>query len=744
MNLPKLKIRPVSQQSVAKFGGINHHPTAPIGTWWDSRNLSSDLSPTLVCRRQRTLHISIDGNSPTVPIVAMCGGDHIVLLDETGTFWCNGHSQQVDFPSDVPGLGWYIAPVPGHEVQANLTITPRRGAGTDWNVFNGLGVDPLLHSITQQYIQFRCTEVHDPETHQDIRSWECDFGTSPQVWTSVELSDYNITVDGDNDIDGLYIRLYQYYCKGSLLSGGHRLVRMGAWVVDPKSKVWIDAVKLSTGDALTEGDDYGVLDVGNYYAYDTLTLTMCDIDGNPYSGVVVSATEPTQDGYWLDTSGSETVLREWSVSSSVWITIASTFVRIKHTLVIGADDLSGEVYEGIKVHDAVELNTDVPSTTDESVKQLLNSWHYIYGDITENGVREIIVSGILPSDTVTVTKSSSEIFRVGRPVPTMDFVVECGNRLWGCRYDEANSINEIYASALGDPTNWHVFQGLSTDSWTASRGVAAPFTGAAVLDGHPLFFREESLEKVYPSSTGAHQIQTFDLEGVEDGAADSLCVIEDRLYYKSRGGVMVYTGSIPRRISDAFGDMVFRGGSGARHQMKYCLSTNLQGATEEPVVLVLDLKTGDWHIDDEAWLGLAVTWKDDLYYIEAGRIESMAEGPVYGRESWYAETAPQAIHYDSASRSLTEHKWVSYLRVRFRMLQNGTRQPNKLRIYIAYEDGDWQLLREFVGSGVNILKTWEMNLLPRRKDNFRLRFEGSGPTQIFDVAWRMERSEGGH
>lgn len=53
-------------------------------------------------------------------------------------------------------------------------------------------------------------------------------------------------------------------------------------------------------------------------------------------------------------------------------------------------------------------------------------------------------------------------------------------------------------------------------------------------------------------------------EGVEKGAAGSLCVIEDRLYYKSRSGAMVYTGTQPRRISDAWGDLSLIGGDAAR------------------------------------------------------------------------------------------------------------------------------------------------------------------------------------
>ena len=48
---------------------------------------------------------------------------------------------------------------------------------------------------------------------------------------------------------------------------------------------------------------------------------------------------------------------------------------------------------------------------------------------------------------------------IHRLVPDLDFVVENGNRLWGCRYD--GQVNEIYASCLGDFTNWWRFDGVA-------------------------------------------------------------------------------------------------------------------------------------------------------------------------------------------------------------------------------------------------------------------------------------------
>lgn len=126
----------------------------------------------------------------------------------------------------------------------------------------------------------------------------------------------------------------------------------------------------------------------------------------------------------------------------------------------------------------------------------------------------IVVPGIL-----TQTVSQTETLTVSRSVPEMDYVIECGNRLWGCKYGlvDGETVNEIYASKLGDFKNWNCFAGLSTDSYAAARGSDGPFTGAADYLGSPIFFKEDCLERVYPSASGAHQIVTTRCSGVRPG-----------------------------------------------------------------------------------------------------------------------------------------------------------------------------------------------------------------------------------
>ena len=100
----------------------------------------------------------------------------------------------------------------------------------------------------------------------------------------------------------------------------------------------------------------------------------------------------------------------------------------------------------------------------------------------------IVVIGIL--DT---TQTISNSITIERRMPSMDFVTESENRLWGCRYGTANNgevVNEIYSSKLGDFKNWNCFMGLSTDSYVASCGTDGQFTGAITHLGYPLFFKE--------------------------------------------------------------------------------------------------------------------------------------------------------------------------------------------------------------------------------------------------------------
>lgn len=717
MNLPRLKTRPLSTQTTTVFRGLERRPGAGIGWWANERNLSADRAPVMSVRKARGTAQNVDGNQIDARIVAMCGGDRMVVLDELGRLWSGGHYVNLnDLTVQGVSVNWSID---WDEHEAVPGVVPTTGSDATGLELGGLTSDPSRRTVT-----FRLRSNYfdyDPDTAE----WESD---ASGTWQSDDPRNYGLTVTAGNYIYPPWEFRIHLWPDSAMVYNNTSMIRMGTYVLLYPQKIWVNAVKLASGQEMVLYEDYGMIELNLQARADNIILTLCDIDGNDMQGVTVSATEPQQQtGKWLDTSGDKPVLREWSQTQTMWVTVASTYIKVAG---LGVRAPEGEM---LRAGDTAELSTGAfPSGTDDAVLSLLNSAHYVikvHADEIDDMASWFVIEGLLPDDEY---QFDSGTLSIDRTVPEMDFVVEAQNRLWGCRYDETAGINEIYGSKLGDFRNWEVFQGLSTDSWRASRGTAAPFTGAATLDGKPLFFREESLEKVFPSSAGAHQIATYDLEGVQEGSADSLVVIEDRLFYKSRQGVMVYAGTMPQRISPQFGEWLFSDATAARHGRKYCVSMTPNG-TGDPsptrVCAVYDLATGDWHVEDEAWEGRAITWEDKLYYIRDGQIVQMDGGEGCQGVSWWAESQP-------ISHDLPEHKWITYLRLRFKLELGAA-----CRVYISYDDGPW--LRKGSIHG-NRLHSQELGIWPRRCDHFRLRIEGCGGCELHSVSYRMERSEGGH
>lgn len=477
------------------------------------------------------------------------------------------------------------------------------------------------------------------------------------------------------------------------------LISMGAYVIIMPDKKYINTSDLT---------DYGSIEA-SVTTSSAVTFTLCRADGDAYGNTASQDTEPKdpKDGdLWLDTSSTPHTLKQWAEASSMWSVIATTYVKIAATG-IGAPFAEGDgvTISGITTSALADLNSSMV--------------------IVAKGDDYIVVTGIL--DQVT---SQNEPVTVTRNMPNMDFVIESGNRLWGCRYGTAVNgevVNEIYASKLGDFKNWNCFAGISTDSYAASVGTDGAFTGAISHMGYPIFFKENCMHKIYGNYPANFQIQTTACRGVQKGCEKSLAIVNETLYYKSRSAICAYDGSLPVETSSALGDVAYFDAVAGALGNKYYIS--MADASGKYHLFVYDAMKGMWHREDDTQAVEFCNCRGDLYYIDYADKQIKTVGGTGVTETtplrWEAITG--LIGTDSPDK-----KYISRMEVRMK-LSVGT----KVSFYAEYDSSEtWEHL--FTMTGIN-LRSFAVPIRPKRCDHMRLRIVGTGDAKVFSVCKSIEQ-----
>lgn len=176
-----------------------------------------------------------------------------------------------------------------------------------------------------------------------------------------------------------------------------------------------------------------------------------------------------------------------------------------------------------------------------------------------------------------------------RSVPDLDFLCVNENRVWGCKGDA------VCCCKPGDPTNWNVFDGISTDAWSAGTGTAGAFTGCAAFLGYPVFFKETRIFKVYGDRPTNFELTASATRGVRAGAAASLAVAGEALHYLAPDGFVRYGGGLPRSADGALSTRYTDAAAGSDGRRYYVSALRSDGARE---MLTLDTETGLWHRED--------------------------------------------------------------------------------------------------------------------------------------------------
>ena len=485
------------------------------------------------------------------------------------------------------------------------------------------------------------------------------------------------------------------------------LISMGAYVIIMPDKKYINTKDLTHGNI--EAEVSSKADV---------VFSICKVDGTAYENMETGGTAPTSPDnmtIWLDTASTPNVLKQYSTTTSQWVSIPTTYVKIA----------SAGIGQPFEVGDGVTIS----GIKDADLKAFENTMV-----IQAKGDDYIVVTGIISgvyTQPYKDEKDKPQPITVARKMPIMDFIIESGNRLWGCHYGVAHNgqvVNEIYASKLGDFKNWNTFAGISTDSYAATVGTDGKFTGAITHLGYPIFFKENCYHKVYGNYPANYQIQTTACRGVQDGSHKSLAIVNETLYYKSRSAICAYDGSLPTEISSALGDGVYSDAVAGVLGNKYYISMkdiNEKEAGKEWHLFVYDTKKGMWHREDNTQVAEFCNCRGELYYIDYADDPPMIRtirGTGDAREEsveWSAETGIIGIN-------MPDKKYISRMDIRM-----STDIGTKINIYAEYDSsGVWELV---YAADVTSLRTFSVPVRTKRCDHMRLRIDGRGNVKIFSI-----------
>lgn len=501
-------------------------------------------------------------------------------------------------------------------------------------------------------------------------------------------------------VDGTDFVINEYRVDMGLNDEPKQLISMGAYVIIMPDKKYINTIELT---------DFGNIEA-SFTTSSDVTFQLCTVDGAAYEDMTVSATEPDSPAnmaLWIDTSSTPHTLKQWSESSGMWVSIATTYIKISSPG-IGA---SFKQYDGVTVSGVLS-----------DALQDLNASSVIWACDDDY----IVVVGIL--DEVTTQAASEGAVTVERKMPNMDFVVESENRLWGCRYgvaDNGEVVNEIYASKLGDFRNWRCYMGLATDSYTASCGTDGQFTGAITHLGYPLFFKENCVHKVYGNYPANFQIQTTACRGVQKGCDRSLAIVNETLLYKARNAVCAYDGSLPIEVSYVLGNEVYSYAVAGSHGNKYYIS--MMDDIGKPHLFVYDIAKGMWHKEDDLPVDYFCSCRGELYAISNGKIITMLGSGTKDTEpvEWMAETGEIVI-------SSPDMKYTSRINIRMSMDIGA-----EVRIYAQYDFSDeWESVCIIRSDN---LRSFSIPIRPKRCDHMKLRIEGEGMAKIYSLTKTIEQ-----
>ena len=205
---------------------------------------------------------------------------------------------------------------------------------------------------------------------------------------------------------------------------------------------------------------------------------------------------------------------------------------------------------------------------------------------------------------------------IKRKIPDFSCICSYENRLWGCEG------NILYASALGDPTNFFVYNNLSTDSFTVESNTAGDFTACTVYGSYCLFFKENSCYKLYGNRPANFKLTESFGGGILKEDSLSIANVGGKIIYKGNGGIYAFYGGLPQCISNNLEGLTMKNAVSGSDTKRYYITADVNGVREE---YVWDIEKGLWSKSGESdALGYSF-YGNYLYRLTKNGIEKILE-----------------------------------------------------------------------------------------------------------------------
>lgn len=279
----------------------------------------------------------------------------------------------------------------------------------------------------------------------------------------------------------------------------------------------------------------------------------------------------------------------------------------------------------------------------------------------------------------SVTESGS--ITIERAVPELRYAAENENRLWG------TDGKSVYCCKPGDPTNWNVFDGLESDSWTVMPESPGEFTAVTSYKGFPQFQKENKIYKVYGSYPSNFQLLSSATMGVEPGSGESLAIAGETMFWLGLNGIVGYSGGIPTLVSQKLGEEKYRNAVAGTNGVKYYVS--MEDDQGRWGLYVFDTRCSAWCREDDTHAIQFANIGMDMYCLtDSGEIWLNGDAANVPEGAQLEDR----VHFWAEFAAMTDHSiWnKSVTAVPNRALQKvHIRATKPIGIRIKLEDHPW-------------------------------------------------------